>query len=88
MGVYNRDMATKVPQAYVVTENASNSISITELEHWLSSRVANHKRLRGGIMLMGQIVKITCGKILRKGLKDRAREEYETELRMAKGARL
>jgi acyl-coenzyme A synthetase/AMP-(fatty) acid ligase len=88
VGVYNKEMATEVPRAYVVTEDTSNPINIAELQQWFSSRVANHKRLRGGIRLVEQIPKNASGKILRKNLKDKARAEYDTEVRMAKGARL
>jgi len=88
VGVYNKEMATEVPRAYVVSEDRYNPINTEELQQWFSSRVANHKRLRGGIRLIEQIPKTASGKILRKILKENAGAEYETEVRMAKGARL
>jgi 4-coumarate--CoA ligase len=88
VGVYNKEMATEVPRAYVVSEDRYNPINTEELQQWFSSRVANHKRLRGGIRLIEQIPKNASGKILRKILKEKAGAEYETEARMAKGARL
>ncbi|KAK5007801.1 hypothetical protein LTR28_004817, partial [Elasticomyces elasticus] len=88
VGVYNKEIATEVPRAYVVREDASNPINIAELQQWFSSRVTNHKRLRGGIRLIGQIPKNASRKILRKNLKDKARAEYDTEVRISKGARL
>ena len=88
VGVYNKELATEVPRAYVVTEDATNPVDINELQKWFSSRVASHKKLRGGIRLVEQIPKNASGKILRKDLKEKARAEFETEQRMAKGARL
>lgn len=88
VGIYDEERATEVPRAYVVTENASNPINTNELQTWFGRRVANHKRLRGGIRLVEQIPKNASGKILRKVLKEQARVEFETELRRARGPRL
>jgi long-subunit acyl-CoA synthetase (AMP-forming) len=63
VGVYNKQMATEVPRAYVVTKDKSNPINTTELQQWFSSRVANHKRLRGGIRLVEQIPRNPHGSI-------------------------
>lgn len=88
MVVYNKEMATEVLRAYVVSEDKSNPIDTAKFEQWFNSRVASHKRLRGGIRLIEQIPKNAVGKILRNILKEKARVEYDTEVRMAKGARL
>lgn len=88
VGVYDKEMATEVPRAYLVTDDASNQINITELQQWFNSRVANHKRLRGGVRLVEEIPKNASGKILRKILKDKAMVEYNTEVKVVKGARL
>lgn len=88
VGVYNKELATEVPRAYIVTEDASKPVDVNELQKWFSSRVANHKKLRGGIRLVEQISKTASGKILRRDLKEKARAEFETEQRMAKAARL
>jgi 4-coumarate--CoA ligase len=47
VGVYNKEMATEVPRAYVVSEDKCNPIDTAKLEQWVNSRVASHKRLRG-----------------------------------------
>jgi len=39
---------------------------------WVSERVANHKKLRGGVEVIDVIPKSPSGKILRKILRDRA----------------
>ncbi|KAL5348601.1 hypothetical protein ACLOAV_006018 [Pseudogymnoascus australis] len=83
VGIYDKDLATEVPRAYIVTKDASNPIDINELQKWFNSRVASHKKLRGGIELIEQIPKNASGKILRKILKEKARLDFA-----AKGARL
>ncbi|KFY64182.1 hypothetical protein V496_03418 [Pseudogymnoascus sp. VKM F-4515 (FW-2607)] len=83
VGIYDKDLATEVPRAYIVTKDASNPIDISELQKWFNGRVASHKKLRGGIELIEQIPKNASGKILRKILKEKARLDFA-----AKGARL
>ncbi|OBT43643.1 hypothetical protein VE00_05241 [Pseudogymnoascus sp. WSF 3629] len=83
VGIYDKDLATEVPRAYIVTENPSKPIDINELQRWFNSRVASHKKLRGGVELIEQIPKNASGKILRKILKEKARLDFA-----AKGARL
>ncbi len=46
-----------------------------EIVQWLESRVANHKRLRGGVRFIDQVPKSAAGKILRKALKALAETE-------------
>ena len=38
---------------------------------WLESRVAGHKRLRGGVVWIDEVPKSASGKILRRVLKER-----------------
>ena len=42
-----------------------------------ASKVASHKRLRGGVRFVDEIPKSASGKILRRLLKIRAQEEEE-----------
>ncbi|KAI1371673.1 hypothetical protein F4677DRAFT_463910 [Hypoxylon crocopeplum] len=78
VGVYDKELATEVPRAYVVKEDASKPLDIKELQKWFSGRVANYKQLRGGVRVVQQIPKNASGKILRKDLKEMARKEFET----------
>ena len=39
---------------------------------WIAERVANHKRLRGGVQVIDAIPKSPSGKILRRLLRDHA----------------
>lgn len=46
-----------------------------EIVNWLASRVAGHKALRGGVWFIDEVPKSASGKILRRLLKDKAKEE-------------
>jgi 4-coumarate--CoA ligase len=48
-----------------------------EVTEWIKQRVANHKRLRGGVRFVEEIPKSASGKILRRVLKGRLVEEME-----------
>ena len=51
------------------------SASPEEIAKWLAPRVAQHKRLTGGVKLVDEIPKNPSGKILRKIMRERAKEE-------------
>ncbi|EHY58021.1 putative 4-coumarate-CoA ligase 1 [Exophiala dermatitidis] len=82
IGVYDEVQHTEVPRAYVVTATATTSGSgsgadslADEIVNWLSGKVANHKKLRGGVRFVDEIPKSAAGKILRRVLKDKAKQE-------------
>lgn len=58
---------TELPRAYVVRDQTT--ISEEEIHHFVNSRVARYKRLRGGVVFIDQIPKTASGKILRKDLR-------------------
>ncbi|KAL8727106.1 MAG: hypothetical protein Q9166_006293 [cf. Caloplaca sp. 2 TL-2023] len=80
VGIYNKDQATEVPRAYAVPAPGVEGGKKTEEDiiSWLAAKVANHKKLRGGVVFVDEIPKSPTGKILRRVLKLRAQEE-ETE---------
>lgn len=51
------------------------SASPKDIANWLAERVSRHKRLAGGVATVKEIPKNPSGKILRKILRDRAKEE-------------
>lgn len=64
IGVYVEEQATELPRAYVVPQKLSISASAKDkeafskkVEEWVKERVANHKRLRGGVILVESIPK-------------------------------
>ena len=86
LGVYREDLASEVPLAYVVpTQGAQAGPQLEkEIIDWLAAKVANHKRLRGGVKFTTEIPKSASGKILRRMLKTK----YQEELKGAPKAKL
>jgi 4-coumarate--CoA ligase len=77
IGIMDHERASEVPRAYVVPKKGVQAGKETEkrIVDWLGQRVANHKRLRGGVRFVDEIPKSATGKILRRVLKERAKEE-------------
>ncbi|CZR58540.1 related to 4-coumarate--CoA ligase [Phialocephala subalpina] len=64
----------EVPRAYLVRRQGSK-VKEREVVEWLAKRVSKHKRLVGGVVFLDAVPKNPSGKILRKVLRERAREE-------------
>ena len=76
IGVYDSEQHTEVPRAYVVHAKGQGAESdAEEIVKWTAGKVANHKRLRGGIRFIDEVPKSASGKILRRLLKDKAKQE-------------
>ena len=63
--------AGEVPKAFVVRRG---EVTADEIIEFLSSRVASHKKLRGGVEFVDQIPKSASGKILRRVLRNKQNE--------------
>lgn len=63
-------------RAYVVPD--TEDLTSEQVVKWVDAKVANHKRLRGGVVLVDAIPKSPAGKILRKVLRDQAKEADNT----------
>ncbi|KAK5056546.1 hypothetical protein LTR84_012077 [Exophiala bonariae] len=76
IGVNDEEQHTEVPRAYVVAANGKNSEKDAEaIVKWLDDKVASHKKLRGGVRFIDEVPKSAAGKILRRLLKDKAKQE-------------
>lgn len=77
IGIYKKEEATEVPRAYVVPAQGvqPSEEAAKEIIDWLATKVANHKKLRGGVKFVEEIPKSVSGKILRRVLKQQANEE-------------
>ncbi|KAG4439055.1 hypothetical protein IFR05_005446 [Cadophora sp. M221] len=77
IGIHDASRESEVPMACVVLKEGTEPSKATEKEivSWLASRVAGHKALRGGVWFIDEVPKSASGKILRRLLKDRAKEE-------------
>ncbi|CAK9782663.1 acetyl-CoA synthetase-like protein [Cutaneotrichosporon oleaginosum] len=78
IGVYDKAQVTELPRAYVVAAPGADRARLpAAVDAWVAARVAQHKRLRGGIVVIDEIPKSPSGKILRKELRARAEKEWE-----------
>jgi 4-coumarate--CoA ligase len=76
IGVQDDEQHTEVPRAYIVAaEGKGSDADAEEITKWIAGKVANHKRLRGGIRFIDEVPKSASGKILRRLLKDKAKQE-------------
>jgi 4-coumarate--CoA ligase len=66
---------TQLPRAYVVINCEQTPNLEKEIKKWVQERVASHKQLRGGVIIIDEIPKSPSGKILRRVLKDRVKNE-------------
>jgi len=68
IGIYREELATELPRAYVVPKGGLEALVkregekgkarfAQEVEKWMIDQVANHKRLRGGVILIDAIPK-------------------------------
>jgi acyl-CoA synthetase (AMP-forming)/AMP-acid ligase II len=81
VGVEHAEQATELPRAYVVKATGARDTEDVALEKeirsWIDVKVANHKKLRGGVRFVDVIPKSAAGKILRKILRDQAKREID-----------
>lgn len=76
IGVQDEEQHTEVPRAYIVPSHATAGEQEAQaIVSWLSQNVANHKRIRGGIVFVSEIPKSASGKILRRVLKERSKTD-------------
>lgn len=81
IGVWMEEEATELPKAYIVLApsawDESHRAVEREAQDWIASRVASHKRLRGGVEVVQAIPKSPSGKILRRMLRDATSKSTE-----------
>ncbi|KAK7044894.1 4-coumarate--CoA ligase-like 7, partial [Favolaschia claudopus] len=82
IGIDDPEQATELPRAYVVTAHPEKltiakdkAIFEQSVVKWMQSKVARHKYLRGGVRVIDIIPKSAAGKILRRELRDLAKNE-------------
>ncbi|KAF7341954.1 AMP binding protein [Mycena sanguinolenta] len=82
IGVESREQATELPRGYVVharpleiQTSAQKTEFLQGVEKWMELKVAKHKFLRGGIVLIDAVPKSASGKILRRELRELAKQE-------------
>ncbi|KAG8169066.1 hypothetical protein KVR01_001815 [Diaporthe batatas] len=64
----------EVPRAYI-QKSAGATATGKEIAEWMAGKVTRYKRLKGGVVFVDAIPKNPSGKILRKILREKAKEE-------------
>jgi 4-coumarate--CoA ligase len=80
VGVESEELGTEVPRAYIVRKGGLGAVQQGDdqkIVAWLNAKVASHKRLRGGVKFVDAVPKSVSGKILRRILKQQAKEEFK-----------
>ncbi|KAF9075582.1 AMP binding protein [Rhodocollybia butyracea] len=82
IGVYSEEDATELPRAYVVHKEPAKLSAVDirkgfekSVAMWMESKVAKHKYLRGGVVVINEIPRSAAGKILRRELRELAKKE-------------
>ncbi|KAJ6609065.1 AMP binding protein [Mycena sp. CBHHK59/15] len=82
IGVDSVEQATELPRAYVVHARPGELKSVQDkaafarsVAKWIESKVAKHKFLRGGVAVIDIVPKSAAGKILRRELRELAKQE-------------
>lgn len=68
VGYHVKEEATELPRAFLVLKPNAKPL---EIKKWFDSKVARHKQLWGGIVLLDAVPKSASGKILRRHLRNR-----------------
>ncbi|KAI9262783.1 hypothetical protein BY458DRAFT_438919 [Sporodiniella umbellata] len=78
IGIYDENQATEIPRAYIVVREGVEKANKTAqfIQNHVAKRVANHKKLRGGVRFINEVPKSNSGKILRKKVKEWAKQEH------------
>lgn len=74
VGHWVEEQATELPVGFIVVKESAKAKGdkavVDGVNQWLNARIANHKKLRGGLYIVDAIPKSPSGKILRRQLKD------------------
>lgn len=82
VGRWVEEQATEVPVAFVVLRPGIQKTeqAVRDIHQWLNAKVANHKRLRGGLRIVEAIPRSASGKILRRQLRDLLKQPITAHL--------
>jgi acyl-CoA synthetase (AMP-forming)/AMP-acid ligase II len=81
IGIYSEQDATELPVAYVVLQNSPPTDDDhhklkRQIQDYVAEKVNHNGKLRGGVFIIDQIPKSASGKILRRILRERIKNEW------------
>lgn len=90
IGVYVEQQATEVPAGFVTlkSKDVDAERAVAEVREWLESRVAGHKKLRGGLWAIDVVPKSASGKTLRRELRRQYEDRVKQYVQRQAGPRL
>lgn len=59
----------------VLQDSSKDKVTPRDIQEWIVSRVAKHKRLVGGVVLIEEVPKLASGKIQRKTMREWAKRD-------------
>jgi acyl-CoA synthetase (AMP-forming)/AMP-acid ligase II len=80
-GVHGQPPETECPRAYVVRRPGPEGAKLTReaVKQWCGTRLAKYKELTGGVVFVDAISKNASGKILKRILRDMAKDKMKEE---------
>ncbi|TNY20897.1 AMP binding protein [Rhodotorula diobovata] len=89
IGIWNDEQQTEYPRAYIVlsARGKAESDPSATIQKWMAGKVAHYKQLKGGIELVDSVPKSPSGKLLRRILREEAKQEIEAAKKAAASQR-
>jgi acyl-coenzyme A synthetase/AMP-(fatty) acid ligase len=87
IGAWSSKEDTEIPRAFVVLKNTQDNAHgiANDISDFVSTKVSNYKKLRGGVVIIDALPRNPTGKVLKKVLKEyRGKAQDEVQMPAAK----
>lgn len=88
VGILTEDGGDERPRAYVVLQESAKRdgrVGEREIKQFVEERLAQYKWLEGGVKFVEVVPKLPTGKIMRKAMKELAKQDFEEMKRQTTG---
>lgn len=82
IGVFDGATQSELPRAYVVKREGAGKLTADDAKKWVAERLAKYKWLEAGVVFLDAIPKTASGKILKRVLREQAKQEMGRELKL------